>query len=178
MSEIRKIVADIESVFAESSYPPDFLAAYDQMECLTNHSGRETFLVRRKTDGVQAIAKCYDRKAFPLKPDTSLLRELKGAGLPEYYEEFSNDRILCVVREYIEGTPLNIYAKEKTLKQPEILSIAGQLCDILEILHSHRPPVIHRDIKPENIIVRPNGEFRGVNPIKVPSFSRRYVFVG
>lgn len=158
MSEIRKIVADIESVFAESSYPPDFLAAYDQMECLANHSGRETFLVRRKTDGVQAIAKCYDRKAFPLKPDTSLLRELKGAGLPEYYEEFSNDRILCVVREYIEGTPLNIYAKEKTLKQPEILSIAGQLCDILEILHSHRPPVIHRDIKPENIIVRPDGD--------------------
>ena len=53
MSEIRKIIADIESVFADSSYPQDFLAAYDQMECLASHSGRETFLVRRKSDGLQ-----------------------------------------------------------------------------------------------------------------------------
>lgn len=157
MSEIRKIIADIESVFADSSYPQDFLAAYDQMECLASHSGRETFLVRRKSDGLQAVAKCYDRKSFPLKPDTFLLRELKGEGLPEYYEEFSNDKILCIIRGYIDGTPLNSYAKEKTLTQAEILSIAGQLCDILEIMHSHRPPVIHRDIKPENIIVRPDG---------------------
>ena len=157
MTEIRKIVADIELVLAESSYPPDFLAAYDQMECLAHHSGRETFLVRRKSDGMQAIAKCYDLKEFPIKPDTSLLHELKGEGFPEYYEEFSNERILCVVREYIEGTPLNICAKEKNLAQDEILSIAGQICGILEVMHSHRPPVIHRDIKPENIIVRPDG---------------------
>ena len=86
MSEIRKIIADIESVFADSSYPQDFLAAYDQMECLASHNGRETFLVRRKSDGLQAVAKCYDRKSFPLKPDTFLLRELKGEGLPEDYE--------------------------------------------------------------------------------------------
>ena len=157
MSEIKRIVADIESVFAESSYPPEFLAAYDQMECLANHSGRETFLVRRKSDGMQAVAKCYDRKAFPLKPDVSLLRELDTEGLPKYYEEFSNDRMLCVVREYIDGTPLNNYAKEKTLTKEEILSIAGQLCDILDYLHAHKPSIIHRDVKPENIIVREDG---------------------
>lgn len=157
MSEISKIVADFESIFSESNYPPKFLDTYDQMECLANHRGRETFLVRRKADGVYAVAKCFDRKAFPLKPGTFILCGIEAEGLPKYYEEFSNDRMLCLVREYIEGTPLNIYAKEKTLSQAEILSIAGQVCDILDILHSHKPPIIHRDIKPENIIVRPDG---------------------
>ena len=54
MNELKRIVADMESVFAESSYPKDFLAAYDQMECLASHTGRETFLVQRKADGEMA----------------------------------------------------------------------------------------------------------------------------
>ena len=41
MNELKRIVADMESVFAQSSYPQDFLAAYDQMECLSSHTGRE-----------------------------------------------------------------------------------------------------------------------------------------
>lgn len=157
MSEIKKIVADIESVFAENTYPSEFLAEYDQMECLANHTGRETFLVRRKSDGMPAIAKCYDRKTFPLKPDLSLLQDISSDGLPKYYGQYSNDRILCIIREYIDGTPLNLYVKERTLKRDEILSIAEQLCDILNTLHSRKPPVIHRDIKPDNIIIRPDG---------------------
>ena len=44
MTELKRIVDDLQSAFAESSYPADFLAAYDQMECLASHSGRETFL--------------------------------------------------------------------------------------------------------------------------------------
>ena len=157
MSEISKIMADIETVLADSNYPPDFLAAYDQMECFASHKGRESFLVLRKSDGLQAVAKCYDREMFSHLPDLTLLQSLKGEGLPEYYEKFENDRMLCIVREYVEGTPLNRYAKENQLDKEEILSIADQLCAILGNLHGRRPPLIHRDIKPENIIVRPDG---------------------
>ena len=55
MNELKRIVENIQSVFEESSYPQDFLDAYDQMECLASHSGRETFLVRRKKDGAILI---------------------------------------------------------------------------------------------------------------------------
>ena len=41
MNELKRIVENIQSVFEESSYPQDFLDAYDQMECLASHSGRE-----------------------------------------------------------------------------------------------------------------------------------------
>ena len=157
MSELRKIVANIETVFGGISFPPAFLAAYDQMECLASHNGRETFLVRRKADGLQAVAKCYDRKLLSEMPDITLLQSVQGGGIPEYYEKFESDSMICVIREYIEGTPLNLYAREKQLTKPEILSIADGLCAILEKLHDRVPPLIHRDIKPENIIIRPDG---------------------
>ena len=158
MKELKRIVADIETVFAQSSYPKDFLAAYDQMECLASHTGRETFLVQRKADGEMAVATCYDRAAFPLRPDIRLLRELDYSGLPRYYEQYQNDQMLCVVQEYIEGETLSAYVRDRQLSIEEIASMAKRLCDILEALHAHVPPVVHRDIKPENIIVKPDGD--------------------
>lgn len=142
---------------AESCYPKEFLDEYDQMECLANHNGKETFLVQSKKDGSSAIATCYDCSVFPVHEDISLLREFDHPGLPHYYAHFENGQMVCVVREYIEGSPLNVYAGETHLSMQEILSISKQLCDILEVLHTHDPQVVHRDIKPENIIVKPDG---------------------
>ena len=157
MNELKRMVEDMQSVFAESQYPQDFLDAYDQMECLASHSGRETFLVRRKADGEMAVAKCYDRSAFPFKPHPELLQGIRHPGLPRFIEQYQNDHILCVVREYIEGEPLSDYVREKKLTAGQIVSLTGQLCDILALLHGCSPPVIHRDIKPENIIVKADG---------------------
>ena len=157
MSELKRIVADMETVFAQSGYPADFLADYDQMECLASHPGRETFLVRRKDSGETAVASCYDRTAFPIRPDIRLLRELSHPGLPRYLEEYRNERMICVVREYIPGETLSVYARERQLTLRQIAAIGEELCDILHVLHTHEPPVIHRDLKPENVIIRPDG---------------------
>ena len=157
MKELKHIVENLQSTFADSSYPQDFLDAYDQMECLASHSGRETFLVRKKENGAMAVAKCYDRSAFPLQPHPDLLRGLEHPGLPRFFERYENGQMLCVVREYIEGEPLSDYVRETQLTTRDIVSFGLQLCDILALLHGHTPPIIHRDIKPENIIVKPNG---------------------
>lgn len=157
MNELHRIVDNIESVFAGNNYPDEFIAAYDQLECLANHSGRETFLVKRKTDGMLSIAKCYDLAMFPFRPEIDALKKFDIDGLPKYYEQFRNEKMLCIVREYIEGKPLNVYVKEQSLELPEILSVSKKLCDILSYLHTQDPPLIHRDIKPENIIIRTDG---------------------
>lgn len=158
MNELKRIVSDMETVFAESSYPPEFLADYDQMECLSIHNGRETFLVQRKDSGEAAIASCYDRSRFPCSPDIMFLRSLNHPGIPHYYREYRNAKMLCIVREYIEGETLSVYSRERQLTVSGIISIGIQLCGILEVLHKHDPPIIHRDIKPENIIVKPDGQ--------------------
>jgi len=157
MNELKHIVDNIQSVLSESGYPRDFLEAYDQMECLASHSGRETFLVRKKENGETAVAKCYDRAAFPFQPHPELLRDVSHPGLPRFFEQYQNDQILCVVREYIEGEPLSDYVRENPLPTERIVSFGEQLCGILSVLHGHTPPIIHRDIKPENIIVKPDG---------------------
>ena len=181
MKEIKRIVADMETVFAQSSYPVDFLEAYDQMECLASHQGRETFLVRRKADGIWAIATCYDRAVLPFRPDIALLQSLDHPGLPRYYARYENDRMLCVVREYIEGESLDAYVREKQPSLAQIVRIAQGLCDILQMLHTHVPQVVHRDIKPENIIIRPDGsvaliDFEIARAVREGSESDTYFF--
>jgi len=37
---------------------------------------------------------------------------------------------------------------------------AIQLCDVLEYLHNHTPPVIFRDMKPDNVMVTPEGDIK------------------
>ena len=157
MKEIKHIVEDMTSVLSESGYPQDFLAEYDQMECLASGGGRETFLVRNKDSGQYAVAKCYDRAACPPHLDMELLKSLDCPGVPRFYQRYQNEGMLCLVREYMPGETL---AEQVGRKQPslqEILRIGRQLCDILERLHAHQPPVIHRDIKPENVIMDPEG---------------------
>jgi len=57
---------------------------------------------------------------------------------------------------YLEGETLEDYqnrAANKRLMLSEVFTIGLQLCDILEYLHSHQPPIIFRDLKPANIIL-------------------------
>ncbi|MCR5432579.1 MAG: serine/threonine protein kinase, partial [Lachnospiraceae bacterium] len=144
-------------VLDKNDYPKEFLENYCQIECLASHNGRETFLVENTSNGEKGIATCYDRSDYHLGTDINLLSKLDHPGLPHYYKQIENGRMVCIIREYIEGLTLSDYATNKQLAMPEIVDIAKQLCDILEVLHNNRPQIIHRDIKPENVIVRPDG---------------------
>ena len=156
MSELKNIVENIQSAFADSRYPEDFLAQYDQMECLASHNGRETFLVRDRKTGEMAIAKCYDSGVYATSLPPEWLRQANYPGIPRFYGQYQNQQMICIVREYIEGETLSDLIAERDLPLSGILDILIRLCDILSLLHGHTPPVIHRDIKPENIIVRPD----------------------
>ena len=65
--------------------------------------------------------------------------------------------MVCIVREYVAGKPLDRYINENKPAKKDIVGICVQLCDILIYLHEQEQPVIHRDIKPQNIIVKPDG---------------------
>ena len=63
------------------------------------------------------------------------------------------DGLPYLVMEYVEGTPIDEYAKP--LSTAEKLRLFLQLCDAVQ--HAHRSLVIHRDLKPANVLVTPSG---------------------
>lgn len=149
------------SGFDDSRYPATFLQVYEPMECFASSQTGETLLIKNRQTGAYFVVKFYtDPSLLSHTTESKLLSELHHAGLPTFVEEYRNDKMLCVVREYAQGVSLDKLVKEKRLSERQILSIASQLCDILIYLHGQTPPVIHRDIKPQNIIVDEDGSIK------------------
>lgn len=80
------------------------------------------------------------------------------AYIPRIYELIPTEDSMILIEEYISGNTL-----EQTIEtfgpmdEASVLRYGIQLCQILQKLHSHTPPVIHRDLKPSNLILSPEG---------------------
>jgi tRNA A-37 threonylcarbamoyl transferase component Bud32 len=150
----KAFVREFLAGFDDSRYPADFLADYEAMECLSYNDAGETLLVKNRRTGGYDIAKCYtDKSLLSDNAEAKILRSVKHPGLPLFVGEYKNDGMLCVVREYVDGKPLDQYVGQNGITPGETIALAVQLCDILICLHEQKPPVIHRDIKPQNIII-------------------------
>lgn len=60
------------------------------------------------------------------------------------------------VMEYVDGRPLNEYARDLPLRQR--LELVLQACDAVG--HAHRHLVVHRDLKPGNMLVTADGQLK------------------
>lgn len=65
----------------------------------------------------------------------------------------SPDGIPFIVMEYVDGVPLNVYCKEKTLD--EKLRLFREVCQAVSYAHSNL--IVHSDLKPKNILVNKDG---------------------
>jgi serine/threonine protein kinase len=90
--------------------------------------------------------------------EADLLSTLTHPGLPRLYEKNCEHEQWYLIMNYLEGETLEDYQNRvpnKRLMLSEVFTIGLQLCDVLEYLHSHEPPIIFRDLKPANIILSP-----------------------
>jgi hypothetical protein len=144
--------------FDGEHYPANFRRDYEALECLAHNEQGETLLVKDRKTGSLCVAKCYS-EAQPVARagESSLLQGFHHSGLPSFINEYRDESTLCVVRGFVEGTPLDQLAANAPLEPRRAVGIILQLCDILNYLHSQNPPIIHRDLKPQNVIVDERG---------------------
>lgn len=89
--------------------------------------------------------------------ETDLLKKLHHPNLPSIIDVLDGDDSFLIVMDYIEGAPLSAYVKKGPLPQENVIAWSKQLCDVLEYLHTRKPPIIYRDMKPSNVMLRPDG---------------------
>lgn len=103
-----------------------------------------------------------------------LLARLEHPSIPTLYDYFAEDGYWYMVVDYVPGPALHTYLSQHAPLAPlEALNYAMQLCDALDYLHQHTPPIIFCDLKPSDIILTPDGAL-----MLVDFGSARYFKVG
>lgn len=98
---------------------------------------------------------CKDRD---LSEVYQALMEVRHPNLTMVYDCTYENGNTYVLEEYIPGKTLAEQLEEKgTFTEEETSQIMVELCEGLEILHRHEPPIIHNDIKSSNIMIREDG---------------------
>src|SRR5512136_967777 len=94
--------------------------------------------------------------------EANILATLSHPAIPKVYDYFSEEARSYLVMEFIEGRDLEAVLGEMTsfLPQEQVLEWSIQLCDVLQFLHEHTPPIIFRDMKPSNVMLDKHGRLR------------------
>ena len=92
--------------------------------------------------------------------EAHLLADLLHPNLPRIYDSFTENERSYLVMDFIEGETIEEYLEHVgggPLPVETVLKWAEQLCDVLNYLHTHQPPIIFRDLKPANVMISENG---------------------
>ena len=86
--------------------------------------------------------------------EASFLRQITHPNIVKYLDLFTQDNILHLVEEYVEGENLFDVFKVKPADESRVLKWGEQFLGVLE--HMHRCGLIHRDVNPGNIMLKPD----------------------
>jgi non-specific serine/threonine protein kinase/serine/threonine-protein kinase len=67
----------------------------------------------------------------------------------------TEDGVPWLAMEYVDGVPIERFAKERGLQPKARLELFETICDA--VMYAHRNLVVHRDLKPANILVTADG---------------------
>ncbi len=119
------------------------------------------FLAQDLWSGKEVALKLLSDKSASLNQiklihkEFNLLRHLKHPGLVEVYDLFMTEaQKVGYTMEFVPGKVF--WESKKILDLKSFYSLAIQICQILDFIHSHR--IIHCDLKPQNFLISPGAK--------------------
>ncbi|WP_293124426.1 FHA domain-containing serine/threonine-protein kinase [Microcoleus sp. bin38.metabat.b11b12b14.051] len=87
--------------------------------------------------------------------EAKTLKALHHPGIPQFFDFFVEGGKKYLVMEMLHGEDLEkrIYNRGPVSPQ-QAIEWTIQTCEVLDYIHSQKPPIVHRDIKPANLLVR------------------------
>ena len=154
--------------------PKEITDCYEMKACLKMTEDKQVYLVTSKINRKKYILKALASHCHEsLYEEYKLSMELSHPGIIAASEYIPGNDYNYLIREYVEGytiTEMVEMTEAEHLQHDELVRITMQLCDILQYLHSQKPPIIHRDIKPDNVIITKQKECKLIDF----GISRRY----
>lgn len=94
------------------------------------------------------------------KREAAVLLKLRHPGIPKLHAYFTDEGYYYLVQDFIPGQTLaeEVILRNYAFDEKEARNLLVDLANILDYLHTHKPPIIHRDIKPENLMRHSNGQ--------------------
>jgi serine/threonine protein kinase len=103
-----------------------------------------------------------ERKAIDdFHREASVLARLSHPSIPQIIDYFGEQARHYLVMEYVAGGDLQHRLDEMgagaRMPETNVLEMGRQLLDVLQFLHSQKPPIVYRDLKPANIMIDHHG---------------------
>lgn len=104
-----------------------------------------------------------------LRREAQTLAKLNHPNICTIYEIEEHDGKPFIAMERLEGTNLKVHIARRPLETSEVLNIAMQVAEALQVAHGMG--IVHRDIKPGNIFVSTGGSVKVLDFGMARSFS-------
>lgn len=91
--------------------------------------------------------------------EAQLLQSLDHPHIVKCFGWFSSGRRAYLALSLINGKTLRQLVKDcGPMDEETVGNFAAQMCELLQYLHGHAPPVVHRDFTPDNLMVDAEGK--------------------
>lgn len=149
--------------------PELFAGRYQLLEEIGSGSFSRVFLAQDTQNTGYIAIKQLRQSGLPTKQRGSArqsfrreahnLAHLRHHRIPQMFNYSLDKYPTYLAQQYIPGETLECYLQRRRyLPLAEVIDIGLQLCEVLDYLHTHHPPIKFRDLKPTNVMRRPDGE--------------------